>query len=180
MRASARTVRQARLVSFAVGCILWQMKPAGLFLSLRDNGQWRIDNGQLSIVGRGAACCVSNRTVSTPHTEHRVLTRCGSRHPLQGRVGRFDGPNSLLQGRVGRFDGPNPPLQGRVSRFDEPNPPLQGRVGRFDGPNSLLQGRVGRFDGPNPLLRGCKGRFDGPNLLLHGFWGYGDSKKEYV
>ena len=29
---------KARLVSFAVGCIPWPMKPAGLFLSLRDNG----------------------------------------------------------------------------------------------------------------------------------------------
>ncbi len=68
---------KARPVSFVVGCSPWPMKPDGLFLSLRDNGQGRIDNGQLSIVGRGAACCASNQTVSRPHTEHRVLTRCG-------------------------------------------------------------------------------------------------------
>ena len=156
------------------------MKPAGLFLSLRDNGQGRIDNGQLSIVGRGAACCASNQTVSRPHTEHRVLTQCGSGHPLQGRASRFDVPNPPLQGRVSRFDEPNPPLRGRVGGFDGPNLPLQGRVGGFDGANPSLQGRVGRLDVPNPLLQGCKGRFGGPDQLLQDFRGYGDSKKEYV
>lgn len=103
----------------------------------------------LAVRDNCVACCASNRTVSTPHTEHRVLTRCGSR-----RLSLVEHP---LQGRMGRLSFVKHPLQGRVGRLSFVKELLQGHVEGLSTVKGLLRGRKGCLQIDKQFLQVCKG-----------------------